>query len=208
MARRKERPDGFVVYGKSLFALTQLPDELAGQAVKAAARFFLCGEEAQNLDLAAQIVYGLLQADIKEGLGKFSETVERNRAIAQGRRLVTTRDDSSPVAPKREESEKKRIETKRECGTAEPPAPARFVPPTEEEVRRYAEEQGLQIDCAGFCDYYAARGWNAGKSAMQDWRAAVRTWARRDAEAGKAADGRRRIPNDAEYLKGWGDLDG
>lgn len=60
---------------------------------------------------------------------------------------------------------------------------ARFAPPTPEEVSAYAEEAGAKIDAHRFCDYYAAKGWKIGGSPMRDWRAAVRNWARRDAQA-------------------------
>lgn len=59
----------------------------------------------------------------------------------------------------------------------------RFAPPTPEDVRSYANENGLRIDADRFVDYYEARGWRLSQGApMKDWRAAVRAWARRDAK--------------------------
>ena len=57
-------------------------------------------------------------------------------------------------------------------------AAARFVPPTPEEVTDYSAEIGWPMDGAAWCDVYAAKGWLAGKTAMKDWRAAVRNWKR------------------------------
>lgn len=63
-----------------------------------------------------------------------------------------------------------------------PPSP-RFVPPTVEEVAAYCTEKGYTIDPAAFVDYYTANGWVQGRGKpLKDWRAAVRNWARRDAE--------------------------
>lgn len=62
----------------------------------------------------------------------------------------------------------------------------RFRAPTVDEVRRYCEEKGHQIDPERFCDYYASKGWKVGSSPMKDWKAAVRNWARKD--GGKEAD--------------------
>lgn len=63
----------------------------------------------------------------------------------------------------------------------------RFVAPTPEEVDAYARSIGFAMDAENFCDYYSSRGWKVGNTAMKDWRAAVRTWRRRDAER-KAAE--------------------
>lgn len=69
---------------------------------------------------------------------------------------------------KEKESEKKK--TKRR----------RFVPPTPEQVRAYAQEKGLALDADRFCDFYASKGWTVGRSPMRDWKAAARNWATRD----------------------------
>ena len=63
---------------------------------------------------------------------------------------------------------------------AKPPR-SRFVPPTVGEVRTYCEERGNSIDPSAFVDFYTANGWKQarGKSIV-DWRAAVRTWERRE----------------------------
>ena len=66
-------------------------------------------------------------------------------------------------------------------------ARARFQPPDVEAVRAYCQERGNGIDAQSFCDYYAARGWMAGKSKMRDWRAAVRTWEGRSRASGRKA---------------------
>ena len=61
------------------------------------------------------------------------------------------------------------------------PPRSRFVPPTVGEVRTYCEERGNSIDPSAFVDFYTANGWKQarGKSIV-DWRAAVRTWERRE----------------------------
>lgn len=56
----------------------------------------------------------------------------------------------------------------------------RAAPPTEEDVFEYCQDSGLSVDAGRFVDYYASRGWKMGSEPMQDWRAAVRNWARRD----------------------------
>lgn len=58
-----------------------------------------------------------------------------------------------------------------------------FSRPSRDDVAAYIREKGLDVDPDRFCDHYDANGWKVGgKSAMKDWRAAVRNWARMDAE--------------------------
>jgi hypothetical protein len=54
--------------------------------------------------------------------------------------------------------------------------PRVFVPPTADEVTRYAADIGYQLDGQAWCDSYAQKGWGVGRARMKDWRAAVRNW--------------------------------
>ena len=66
----------------------------------------------------------------------------------------------------------------------------RFAPPTLDEVAEYCNERHNSISPAAFIDYYEARGWKYGTGRpMADWKAAVRTWERRDKAGGQ--DGKR-----------------
>ena len=56
----------------------------------------------------------------------------------------------------------------------------RFTPPTVSEVSDYCKERGSNIDPEQFVDFYAAKGWKVGNQPMKDWRAAVRTWEKRE----------------------------
>lgn len=64
----------------------------------------------------------------------------------------------------------------------------RFTPPSVEDVRVYAIEKGLSINPEAFVDYYTANGWKVGKNSMRDWKAAVRTWTRKDKENGRTSN--------------------
>lgn len=58
--------------------------------------------------------------------------------------------------------------------------PKKFTPPTVDEVRTYCQERGNSVDPEAFCDFYTSKGWKVGKNPMKDWKAAVRTWEKRD----------------------------
>lgn len=56
----------------------------------------------------------------------------------------------------------------------------RFIPPTVEEVNAYCRERNNSIDGESFVNFYESKGWYVGKNKMKDWKAAVRTWERKD----------------------------
>ena len=59
-------------------------------------------------------------------------------------------------------------------------APRRFSPPTVEAVETYCRERNNRVDARRFVDFYESKGWKVGTAPMKDWKAAVRTWEKRD----------------------------
>lgn len=83
----------------------------------------------------------------------------------------------------------------------------RFSAPKVEEVRAYCNERKNNIDPEAFIDYYQSKGWTIGKNApMKDWKAAVRTWERKNFRKGndykKEKEPEHREPTDLdlEYI--------
>ena len=68
---------------------------------------------------------------------------------------------------------------------AKPPRATRFTPPSLDEVRGYCLERKNNVNAEQFVDFYSAKGWRVGNQTMRDWRAAVRTWERREQADGK-----------------------
>jgi hypothetical protein len=63
-----------------------------------------------------------------------------------------------------------------------------FKRPALAEVKEYCAARRNGIDPEQFWSYYEARGWMIGKTRMKNWKAAVITWERRDANGEKAVD--------------------
>ena len=82
--------------------------------------------------------------------------------------------------PDKNREDKNRLDKNRENKAA-----SRFTPPTVDEVSVYCKERNNGIDAESFVDYYTSKGWRIGNGPMKDWKAAVRTWERRDAKPGK-----------------------
>jgi hypothetical protein len=55
----------------------------------------------------------------------------------------------------------------------------RFKKPTLVEVKDYCLERQNNIDAEAFIDFYESKNFMIGKNKMKDWKAAVRTWERR-----------------------------
>jgi hypothetical protein len=63
----------------------------------------------------------------------------------------------------------------------EGPSPSsRFKKPTIEEVTAYCKERKNNVDPERFIDFYESKGWKVGSVTMKDWKAAIRTWERRE----------------------------
>ena len=61
-----------------------------------------------------------------------------------------------------------------------PPTRHRFSPPSVEDVRESCKEKGYNVDPERFVDYYTSNGWKVGRNPMKDWKAAARTWAKKE----------------------------
>ena len=57
-----------------------------------------------------------------------------------------------------------------------------FQKPSLEDVRAYCISRSNKVDPEQFFNFYESKGWTIGKSPMKDWRAAVRTWEKREKE--------------------------
>lgn len=59
---------------------------------------------------------------------------------------------------------------------------SRFQKPTLDDIRAYCISRGNNVDPEQFLNFYESKGWMVGKTPMRDWRAAVRTWEKREKE--------------------------
>ena len=55
-----------------------------------------------------------------------------------------------------------------------------FQKPTLEDIRQYCISRGNNVDPEQFLNFYESKGWMVGKTPMRDWRAAIRTWEKRE----------------------------
>ena len=79
------------------------------------------------------------------------------------------------------------------------PAPI-FCVPTIDEVNSFCRERGNQVDAEEFVAYYTSNGWKVGRGPMQDWRAAVVTWEKRQRARAKGNGSASRTSRVADKL--------
>ena len=194
MSNKTGRPSWFKLFLHHKSLIDAVPDEVAGRALKAALQYFDTGEVVE-LDSLAGAVFAALKPHIDEAFADFQATSEKNRKNIRKRwqnRCIpsdTTGNHSLPNDTKNTEEEadaeaEEEADKEGESYKADkPPKPAHISPPSVDAVREYCTEQGYTtIDPMRFVNYYAARNWMSGKTAITDWRAAVDSWSRKDVE--------------------------
>lgn len=86
--------------------------------------------------------------------------------------------------PNIKEKEKENIKVKeKEKENSKENKGGRFAPPSLDEIKDYCLERNNKVDPEGFYDFYQSKGWKVGNSPMKDWKAAIRTWEKRDNRA-------------------------
>lgn len=70
--------------------------------------------------------------------------------------------------------------------------------PTVEEIVAYCQERGNTVDAQLFFDFYESKGWKVGRTPMKDWKATVRTWEKREAQATPTP-----TPSPSPKKEGW-----
>ena len=175
----------FVLYLDFLDTLDHLSDKQAGIVFKAIYVWQQTGQ-LPPLDLAMKLVLAPLVAQFKRDNVKWDDicakrSVSGKKGAKQklanaGKRkqrvanLAVSGSESVNVSDSESVNE-----------NAKNTNSGRFKKPSYDElnsyIQSYSEEKGKQqIDASAFLDFYDSKGWRVGNTPMKDWRAAVRTW--------------------------------
>ncbi|MBQ1577047.1 MAG: hypothetical protein IIZ83_08815 [Oscillospiraceae bacterium] len=160
-------------YWEAVKRLRKSADRLS--ALEAILAYALDGEELDRTD-AADAIFVLVKpfldvAARKSKGGKIASRVEEESDKTTGR--VEEESDNNI-------KNKKKNKLKVKNNMLENSAHTRFTSPTLDEVAAYCSERGNGVDPQQFIDFYTSKGWKVGDQPMKDWKAAVRTWERRD----------------------------
>lgn len=194
-----------VIYRNWLATFTSLPPESVGNIIKALSVHIMTGETPM-LSPDLEILKNQLISEVDESLGKYFAKCARNKQIAEEREAKKAQEEHEratnveQTCAKNENSEtrtfgnsnsKTKTKTKttssdeeesKEVSDKPKRSPARFQPPTLEEVKGYWFAQGFSSDPEVFWNYYEANGWRVGKNPMKNWKSTAQNWEKRDRE--------------------------
>lgn len=178
--------------------LEKLSDQEVGRLVRSLLEY---GETGETEELAGResIAFDFIADDINRAKAAYEERCAKNQRNIEKR--YARQDDTNvydgirtntnvyeTYQTKDKTKDKNKDKTKDNSlppnGVSDTRA-KRFTPPTLDDVSAYIRERGSNVDAQRFLDFYTAKGWMVGKNRMKDWKAAVRTWEKRDSEQNK-----------------------
>ena len=169
--------------------LEKLSDQEVGRLVRSLLEY---GETGETEELAGResIAFDFIADDINRAKAAYEERCAKNQrnigkryarqddtTVYDGVRTNTTVYETYQTKDKTKD--KTKDNTLPPNGVSDTRA-KRFTPPTLDDVSAYVRERGSNVDPQRFLDFYASKGWMVGKNPMKDWKAAVRTWEKRD----------------------------
>lgn len=108
-----------------------------------------------------------------DNMGTNGESTDRVRKFREKQKLLSNKEIDTEIDIEKEIEGNVTV-TLHETQTK------RFTPPSLMEVKAYCLERGNNIDPESFIDFYESKGWMVGSNKMKNWKAAMRTWEKRD----------------------------
>lgn len=176
--------------------LEKLSDQEVGRLVRALLEY---GETGETEELAGResIAFDFIADDINRAKAAYEERCAKNQrniekryarqddtTVYDGIRTNTDIYETYQTEDKTKTKDKTKDNSLPPNGVSDTRAKC-FSPPTLDDVSAYIRERGSNVDAQRFLDFYTAKGWMVGKNRMKDWKAAVRTWEKRDSEQNK-----------------------
>ena len=202
-----------VFYASWFDAIQDLPAEQYKECMEAVRVYAFTGEETADtaiakmfLTMAKPLVDKNNQRrenGINGGRPKTKQEPNDNQTEPSDNQTEPNYNQSEPNCEKAEPNENETVNVnvnetvtvteteKRERRAARTP----FRRPTIEEIQEYCTERGNRVDPQTFFDFYESKGWRVGSQPMKDWRAAVRTWEKREETAPPGRSAPAKKPN-------------
>ena len=170
----------FNAYHSYLKSIDPLNDAERGRLFTALLFYSSTGKEPE-LRGNERFIFPMMREQIDRDCDKYNKKCESNRQNIKVRwntnEYERIPDDTKNT--KEKEKTKEKTKTRESINGAFAPR-SKFMKPTVDEVRAYCKERKNTVNPETFCDFYESKGWKIGKDPMRDWKAAVRTWERRE----------------------------
>ena len=184
---KQNAEEAFVFYRSFFEAMEGLGDADKLALYDAIARMGLYGEQPK-LPLEAKRLFVLILPQLKANRKKRVEGRKGGRYSKTNGSSEKETSGSENAEPNEKEKEKENENEKEKENyfSPETTAEAEVAPSTEKkethpslgEIETYVQEAHLPVDAEHFYNYYEANGWRMGQNPMQDWKAALKAWAR------------------------------
>lgn len=175
----------FNAYHSYLKSIDPLNDAERGRLFTALLFYSSTGKEPE-LRGNERFIFPMMREQIDRDCDKYNKKCESNRQNIKVRwntnEYERIPDDTKNTKEKEKTKEKTKTKTRESINGAFAPR-SKFVKPTVDEVRAYCKERKNTVNPETFCDFYESKGWKIGKDPMRDWKAAVRTWERREPQS-------------------------
>lgn len=167
-----------VIYDSWADQLINLPKEMAGEYIQAILTYAMYGIDVEVEDPAIKAMLIPVKKKLDDDLEKYQAKVERAKTISK-----RNRDEIEPISIRnRNEIVGVTVTDTDTVTDTNKDKRKTFVKPSVEEVKAYCLERGNKVDPYQFVDFYESKGWKVGNQPMKDWKAAVRTWEKRETD--------------------------
>lgn len=167
-----EKSESSMVFYESWYrAMKRREPELFKEVMMAILEYGLYGQMPENLSQDAEDIFILAEPNLTANIqrrenGKKGGRPSKNHRLSDVKTIgYENQKPNVNVNVNENENEKKKGRS--------------FVKPSVQEVSDYCRERNNNVDARAFVDFYESKGWLIGKEKMKDWKAAVRTWERR-----------------------------
>ncbi|MBR3243043.1 MAG: hypothetical protein IKF90_10135 [Parasporobacterium sp.] len=186
-AKMKESFTLYTSYSEQLELLTMEQRGILFTAILAFER----NEELPDMDELIYMAFSFITSRIREDEKKNEEIAQKRREGGKrgGRpkNLMVSNDTQNNLKVFQEDREERTKEETEENIKEKPPKGGkekrRFSPPSLQDVQDYKTsrgDKGENVDPETFIDFYESKGWKVGNQPMKDWKAAFRTWEKRE----------------------------
>jgi hypothetical protein len=195
----------FLLYLDHMELFSELEDDDAGRLIKIIFKFINDGEQPNIESQIVKMAFIAIKGDLLRNIEKYKSVCNRNKnnGLKGGRPLKNpvgyseTQNNQAVISETQEKSglfekpkkpyndndndndlDNEDVLKEKKLLCRQSPQKKKFVKPTFDELAAYCIERQNNINLQSFLDFYESKGWVVGKSAMKDWKAAVRTWER------------------------------
>lgn len=171
------KKEAFLIYHSFYDVIKNISDQDAGKLLKAVFEYEIKNAEIE-LPPELKMAFRFIKSQLDRDHEKYIERCEKNRDNV--RKRWNTNDTNVCDRKQSNTNDTDMICNDMINKKSKPKEKSSFVIPLISDIQTYCQERKNSVDPQAFFDFYTAKGWMIGKNKMKDWRAAVRTWERKD----------------------------